>query len=82
MKKRVCGLLCAAALFVPTWAHALEVTFLAGNVSIEREGTKVAKVNVGTKILANDVVKTGKKSLLTMTYTDGSEIQMTENSTV
>ncbi len=82
MKKCLCVCAFMAALLLPSWVYALEVSFLTGSVVIERDGSKLTKVNVGTKILSNDIVKTGKKSLVNMTYTDGSEIRMTENSTV
>ncbi len=82
MKKYFGMLILGALLFIPHWVYALEVSFMTGNVSIERSGSNISKVNVGTKVLANDIVKTGKNSLATLTYTDGSELRMTENTTI
>jgi hypothetical protein len=82
MKNITVLILSAAILASPVWAHALEVTFFVGQVSIERSGANIGKVSIGTKVQQNDIIKTGKKSGLTLLYKDGSEVKMSENSSI
>jgi hypothetical protein len=82
MKRLFMMILSVMVISIPAWAYALEVGFLVGDVKIVRAGSELKGVNVGTRVQAADVVKTGKKSLITIVYNDGSEIKMMENSTV
>jgi hypothetical protein len=82
MKRLIMMVLSVVVISVPVWAYALEVGFLVGDVKIVRAGSELKGINVGTKVQTDDVVKTGKKSLVTIVYNDGSEIKMTENSIV
>jgi hypothetical protein len=63
-------------------ALAIEVSFSVGDVSITRGAEKITKIDAGTKLKANDVVNTGKKSFATVVYSDGSEISMAESSSL
>ena len=76
MKKVLC--LAAMCIFSSTGAFALNIEFMVGDVSVVRGGSKVS-LAVGTKILENDKVITGKKAMVAMTYADGSRISMKEN---
>jgi hypothetical protein len=81
--KKIAVMICSAAILAsPVWAHALEVTFFVGQVSIERSGTKIGKVAIGTNVQQNDIITTGKKSVLTLAYKDGSEVKISENSSI
>ncbi len=67
---------CAILLFAVTELSALQISFFTGDVKVIRNGTALPKVNVGTKLSENDVVKTGNQSMVSMSYDDGSEIRM------
>ncbi|MGL4370639.1 MAG: FecR family protein [Spirochaetota bacterium] len=71
-----------AVAFVSTGAYALEMSFLSGDVSVMRGGAKVSNVNVGTKIRSKDTIITGKKAIASLAYSDGSVIQIKENTSL
>jgi hypothetical protein len=63
-------------------ALAIEISFSVGDVVVNRGTEKIAKIDAGTKLKANDVINTGKKSFATVLYSDGSEVRMAENSSL
>ncbi len=75
--------LSAAALFLlfilPVSSQAAHIAFFVGDVSVLRQGKKVP-VSMGTAMEAGDLIKTGARSTMELTYDDGSRITISENS--
>ena len=58
-----------------------QVKVASGNVTIERDG-QVVKVEAGTELFENDVIKTGDNSAIGMTFSDNSRMSLGPNSSL
>lgn len=80
--KRICGFAALAIMFFAGNVFAVELSFLTGDVSVIRGSASAGKLSPGFQLKENDLVKTGKKSSAKVSYKDGSEIVLSENSSV
>jgi hypothetical protein len=62
-------------LIVQTGLYSLEVTFLVGDVKLMRGGKSV-NIDQGTEVISGDIISTGKKSTVVISYKDGSKIEL------
>jgi hypothetical protein len=61
--------------------YGASITFMLGDVKVSRGG-KTITAELDKKLLAGDMIKTGKDGIATVKYDDGSEIKIQENSWV
>lgn len=61
--------------------NSLEVSYIVGDVKLHRS-TKVVPLAMDTKFTAGDIISTGKKSFCTLTYTDGSVVEIRSESKI
>jgi hypothetical protein len=80
--KRIGVLAALAVMFSAVGASAVELSFLTGDVKVLRGNVSAGKLTPGFALKENDLVKTGKKSSAKVSYKDGSEIVLSENSSV
>lgn len=62
-------------------AFALDVTFLVGDVKLTRKSATTAMTE-RTALQPGDLISTGKKSMVSFAYKDGSKIEVRENSRI
>ncbi len=60
---------------------AVEVNFLVGDVNLSRDG-KTTVLKMDSALRSGDVVATGKKSLCTLKYNDGSNVEIRAESKI
>ncbi|MBN1532478.1 MAG: FecR domain-containing protein [Spirochaetes bacterium] len=70
----------AIALITPSASDAAQVGFYLGDVKLLRKGRE-SKVAMGQQLQSGDMLKTGKGAIVDVSYSDGSKIQIKENST-
>ncbi len=68
-------------LFFTTGVYSATISFMAGDVSVFRNG-KTTKAEFQMKLIAGDIVKTGKNSFADISYDGGTVIKVQQNSTV
>jgi hypothetical protein len=80
--KGFCGIAALVVVFFTGNVFAVELSFLTGDVKVMRGSSAAGKVAPGFVLKENDLIKTGKKSSAKVSYKDGSEIVLSENSSV
>ncbi len=68
-------------LWYSSAGHSLEVSYIVGDVKHHRSA-KIVSLTMDTKLAAGDVISTGKKSLCTLKYTDGSIVEIRSESKI
>ncbi|MCX7677850.1 MAG: FecR domain-containing protein [Spirochaetes bacterium] len=66
---------------ISTVGYPLEVTYLIGDVKLQR-ASKIIPLTLETKLEAGDIISTGKKSLCTLKYNDGSVVEVRAESKI
>ena len=82
--RRICRKISMSIIFMLLFTVAgftLEISFLVGDVTIIRDGKKV-QADMGTEMLSGDMIIAGKGGLAVLSYKDGSEIKVMENSKI
>jgi hypothetical protein len=64
-----------------TTGNSLEVSYLVGDVKFQRSA-KIMPLTMETKLVAGDIVSTGKKSFCTLKYNDGSVVEIRSESKI
>ncbi len=62
-------------------AYGMQVTFSVGDVKLIR-GSSTMNVDERTAIKSGDTITTGKRSLVSLAYNDGSKLEVRENSRI
>lgn len=79
------ALLAALAATLSLWfsseGNSLEVSYIVGDVKLQRSA-KVMPLAMDTKLAAGDIISTGKKSLCTLKYSDGSVVEIRSESKI
>lgn len=75
------ALVLIAAMAVFAQGYAMEVSFLVGDVKLTR-GSKISPLEMSSALKPGDMVSTGKNSLCTLKYSDGSNVEIRASSKI
>jgi len=67
-------------LFI-TKGFSISITFMIGDVHVFRDGKKIS-ADINTEMKSGDILTTGKGGIAAVSYNDGSEIRIRENSKI
>ncbi len=68
-------------LWITAAGNSLEVSYIVGDVKLHRS-VKIVPLAMDTKLAAGDIISTGKKSLCTLKYADGSIVEIRSESKI